>query len=259
MALITLITDWSQGDYYVGSLKGRIYSLYPEVSIVDIANNIPHYKKTIRTAFILQNTYINFPKGTVHMLCINSESTNNIPHIAIFHDGHYFIGSDNGIFSLALGNKINGTIIKIENTKDTLFPEVDVFAEAAVFLAKGGDINQLGPRYDSIKNISMLLPTIDNNAINGSIIYIDSYGNGITNISYDLFEKVRKHRDYEILIKSNFYKINCIHTHYYEVEGGELFAVFNSLKLLEIGISYGNMANQLNLNIEDIVRIKFID
>ena len=112
---------------------------------------------------------------------------------------------------------------------------------------------------DSIKNISMLLPTIDNNAINGSIIYIDSYGNGITNISYDLFEKVRKHRDYEILIKSNFYKINCIHTHYYEVEGGELFAVFNSLKLLEIGISYGNMANQLNLNIEDIVRIKFID
>jgi S-adenosylmethionine hydrolase len=104
-----------------------------------------------------------------------------------------------------------------------------------------------------------MLPTIDESVINGSIVYIDSYRNAITNIPKELFEKIGKNRPFDVFIQSNHYKINKINKTYSETSAGELLALFNSLNLLEIAISSGNAADLLNLNINSIIRIKFYD
>jgi hypothetical protein len=256
MAIITLITDWNNGDFYLGALKGKIIYLMPEINIVDISHQLPAFGY-IRTSFILENSYKSFPIGTIHVVGVNSEASEKNPHIAVMYDDHFFIGADNGIFGLLFGEKVYKAvnITKIETT----FPELEVFADAAVYLAKGGDIEKMGPSYKSLYRPAPLLPTMDNSVINGSVIYIDSYSNVITNITRETFEKVGKGRRFEILVQSNHNRITQINKTYNETPNGELLALFNSGGLLEVSINKGNAADLLNLGMNSVVRIKFFD
>jgi len=256
MPVITLITDWNHGDHYLGALKGKILGLMPEANVVDISHQVPAFGY-IRAAFILRNSYPNFPKGTIHILGINSEARPETPHLIVFHEGHFFIGADNGIFGLLFNNyPVKAIRLKFVNTT---FPEYDVFAETAISIAKGENIDKLGTPYEKLFLPAPLLATIDNSVINGSVIYIDSYYNAITNITKEIFDKIGYHRRFEILVQSNFYKIIKINKHYHETPNGELLALFNSLGMLEIAINQGNAAELLNLNTNSLVRVKFYD
>jgi S-adenosylmethionine hydrolase len=146
-------------------------------------------------------------------------------------------------------------ITKIETT----FPELEVFADAAVLLAKGGEMEKLGPVYQNLYRPAPLLPTMDNSVINGSVIYIDSYSNVITNITRVIFEKVGKGRRFEILVQSNHNRITRLNNTYGETPNGELLALFNSIELLEVSINKGNAADLLNLGMNSVVRVKFFD
>jgi len=257
VSIITLTTDWNNGDYYLSAIKGKLVSLLPSAYIVDISHQIPTYGY-IKAAFILRNCFRTFPKGTVHILGVNSEATKTCPHIAIMHEGHFFIGADNGAFGLMF-NAVPEKIVHLEHSAITTFPEYDVFADAAVYLAKSGDIDQLGASRKELFTPSPLRATIDEAIINGSVIYIDSFGNAITNITYDIFEKVRKNRRFEILVQSNYYKINKLNKLYSETPENEILALFNTANLLEIAISKGNAAELLNLDNNATVRVKFYD
>jgi len=134
-----------------------------------------------------------------------------------------------------------------------------VFAPAAAFLASGDKIDDLGSPLNDINRQTPLRATYDEAVIVGSVIYIDSYQNVITNISKELFDKVGRNRRFEILVQSNHYRINKINLTYNETSNGELLAIFNSAQLLEIAINKGNIAELLNLSINSNVRIKFFD
>jgi Uncharacterized conserved protein len=257
MAVITLITDWSNSDYYLGALKGKLLNLAPEVLIIDINHQIPSFGYS-QAAFILKNSFHLFPAGTVHIIGVNSEASEDNPFVAIKHNGHYFVGADNGIFGLVFADS-EFKAVKLNIKVKTTFPELDVFAETAVLLSKGSKFEKLGASYSKLYIHAPLLPAIDESVINGSIIYIDSYGNGITNISHDVFERIGKDRRFEILVQSNHNKIIQINESYYETSGGELLALFNSTGMLEIAINKGNAAQLLNLGINSVVRIKFYD
>jgi S-adenosylmethionine hydrolase len=257
MAFITLITDWYNNDFYLGALKGRILSLYPEARIIDITHQVPSFSYT-QAAFILKNSYRHFPAGSVHIVGINSETSAENPFVAIKHEGHFFVGTDNGIFGLIF-HDLNFKAVKLEKPGSSTFPEFDVFAETAVSLAKGNSFEKLGPAYNNLIIHAPLLPTIDSAVINGSVIYIDSFGNAITNISKDVFERVGKGRRFEILVQSNYNKIKSINGTYSDSPDGELLAIFNSSEDLEIAINKGNAAQLLNLSNNSVVRIKFFD
>ena len=256
MAIITIITDWHSGDFYLGAVKGKILSLLPEVNVVDISHQLPAFAY-IRTAFILENSYKSFPKGTVHLVGVNSEASLKNPHIVVMYDGQYFIGADNGIFGLLFGEKVYKAVNITKN--ETTFPELEVFADAAVYLARGGNFENLGTAYQNLYHPAPMLPTMDNSVINGSVIYIDSYSNVITNINKEIFEKVGKGRRFEILVQSNHNRITRINKTYNETSNGELLALFNSGGLLEVSINKGNAADLLNLGMNSVVRIKFFD
>ena len=99
MPIVTLTTDFGEKDHYVGAVKGAIYSELDSVRIVDISHSISPFHIT-EAAYIIQNAYHSFPKGTIHIIGIDSELNPENRHIAVALDGHYFICANNGIISL---------------------------------------------------------------------------------------------------------------------------------------------------------------
>lgn len=256
MAIITLTSDWGLKDHYAGAVKGVILSKMPEASIVDISHNIPSFEIE-QAAFVVRNSYPNFPSGTVHILGINTEESDRYAHTVVEMDGQFFIGTDNGIFSLIFDKKPDKIVeLTISQESDYFtFSTRDRFVKAAVHLARGGKIGDLGIIKDKIIEKILLKPVHDEDVVKGHVMYIDSYENIITNISQTFFKEARKNRKFAILFRS--YEINKISRSYIDVAPGEILALFDSNGYLEIAMNQGNAAGLLGLDVKDMIRIEF--
>jgi len=258
LAVITLTTDLGTKDYYLSTIKGAIISQYPEARIVDISHEINKHD-ILQAAFTLRNAYRSFPKGTIHILGLNPESSIDSRHVAIFLDDHYFIGSDNGIFSLMFDKKPD-MIVELNLTQETdflTFPTNDIFVKAACHIARGGTLAVIGKEIESYNERTMIRPIVDNNVLKGSVIYIDSYGNVITNITTGLFKEAGYDRKFTIYLKQTGYSISQISGTYNEVPNGEKLALFSSTGYLEIAINQGGASGLMGLDLNDTIRIEF--
>lgn len=227
-------------DHYVASIKGSIYSQVPNAQIVDISHNIEHFN-IIQAAFVLRNVYKDFPKGTIHVIGVDTEAIDDIEHLVVSHEGHYFISADNGIFSLIFDKKPD-KILSLnlsQEVEDLTFPTKDVLCKAACFLARGGTLEFLGKEKDSYTEKRTFTPIIDNNTIRGFVSYIDSYGNIISNIDKATFSAVGRGRNFKITFSRSNTSINKISNSYSSVISGEKLALFNTSNLLEIALNKG--------------------
>jgi S-adenosyl-L-methionine hydrolase (adenosine-forming) len=258
MPTVTLTTDWIHDDYYVGAIKGKLTDSCPALNIVDISHKIPAFN-IARAAFVLKNSFHHFPKGTIHLIFVNSEPSDNESIMAIEYEGHFFIGNDNGVFGLIF-REVPAAIVELPfPSRTTSFSSMEIFVHAACHLAGRGEIAGLGKSRDGFSRSIPRRATIDRDVINGSVIYIDSYQNAITNITKELFERIGLGRIFEIALQSNHYKLNRINKTYSETATGELLVLFNSLDLLEVAINKGNASELLNLNTNSTIRIRFYD
>lgn len=257
MPAITLTTDLGINDHYVGALKGTILSQMPEAVIVDITHLVPPFN-IHHGAYILKNAYPNFPKDTVHILGVNAESSPTQKHLAIYCDGHYFIGADNGAFSL-LFEKRPDKIFDLSNVRqDTellTFPVRDVFVKAACHIARGGTLEILGAEQNEFSKVDLFKPAFDNNNIHGVIIYIDSYGNVVLNITRQFFNDSVKGRKFAIEFPPGE-EINSISQTYSNVPRGEISALFNSAGYLELSMNQGKIAEMYGAGINNIITIR---
>lgn len=257
MGIITLTTDLGNTDFYQAALKGSLLSLYPEARIVDISHNISSFDIQ-NAAFVLGNAYPYFPKGTVHLIGIDSVYSDNAKFVALKYKGHYFVGTDNGIFSLMFDGEPS-EIVELSIMQDLKylhFPLTDIFSKAACHLAKGGALKDIGDPVPSIVERSLIQPVVEEKVLKGSVIYIDSFGNAITNIGKELFNRKQKGRDFTVHFKRNE-SINQLSWHYNEVPEGEKLCLFGISDLLEISINKGNASKLLGLTLGEIIRIEF--
>jgi S-adenosyl-L-methionine hydrolase (adenosine-forming) len=187
MPVITLTTDFGLDDWFVGALKGVILSRLPSAQIIDISHSVP--PADIRAgAFVLRNSWSCFPKRTIHVAVVDPGVGSNRPAIAIEAAGHVFVGPDNGLLSWAMRDATERRIHRLENPK--LFaPEVsrtfhgrDIFAPVAAALASGVSIEEVGPAADSIAEIPWPKPNRNAHSVAGEVLYVDRFGNAITNI-----------------------------------------------------------------------------
>lgn len=264
MSIITLTTDMGSKDYYVAATKGAIWSQMPDVNIVDITHEIKPFDSQ-QAAFVVKNAWSNFPAGTVHIIGVNADQDVNITHLIVEFDGQYFIGADNGIFALLFDRSPDG-VFELNLTQDSdelTFPTKNLFAKAAAHLARGGTPEVIGKRIDSVKQATDMLPVVENDVIKGSVIYVDVYGNVITNISRQIFKDVGKGREFAITFKRASFDIKKIHNKYNDVPEGEKVALFSHAGLLEIAINKGAPGNGggasglFGLVLSDIIRIDF--
>jgi S-adenosylmethionine hydrolase len=251
MPVITLTTEWKPNDIYYGIIKGKLSSKCPGTIIIDNAGNIPPFNIS-HASFIIRNTYNNYPKGSVHIICVHSEAHKDQELLIVRARDHFFIGADNGIFNLIL-NSDPEEVIKIDHQE--ISDELEIFAKAAADLVAGKKPSDLGTPVKTINERVPLRATIDKDVIIGSIIFIDSYGNVISNITREVFYRVFENKAYRILIQSNKNYTDQISLNYSDVPVGEMLARFNQLDLLEISINGADVSELLSLSVGSVLRI----
>jgi S-adenosylmethionine hydrolase len=272
MSIITLTTDFGTKDHFIGAMKGKILSYYPEAKIIDISHDIDTFN-IIEASYIISAAYASFPKGTIHIIGVDSELSPTNLHIAMEWNDHYFICADNGILSMLTQKMVPQKIVQI-NIHDRLHAEasdMEVFVMVGTHLAKGGLLNVIGKEMETLKEANEIQPTVTEQQINGHVIYIDHFGNVVTNISKKLFLEVAKNRSYKILfrgktLKTILPKYNAIligSRHDEKFHDGEKLAIFNEAGYLEIALyrsnplSVGSASTLLGLNYLDTVVVSF--
>ncbi|WP_338410864.1 SAM-dependent chlorinase/fluorinase [uncultured Flavobacterium sp.] len=273
MSIITLTSDFGYKDHFVGALKGKILSQFLEAKIVDISHEIDYFN-IFEASYVIGAAYHSFPKNTVHIICVNTERTEGVEHIIMQWEDQYFIAADNGILNALLHKKKAQKIAEI-NIHDRLTDasDMNVFATAASHIAKGGVVNVIAKEITTLRDINTFQVVVSESLeeIKGSVIYIDSFGNCVTNITRKIFSEIVKNRNFEIKFKNK--SIKRISNRYSDFKysttktlkdfEGEYLAVFNEAGYLEIAIYNGNPStvgsatSLLGLKFRDVVSIKF--
>ncbi len=274
MSIITLTTDYGLKDHFVGALKGKIISEFPEAKIIDISHEIDPFN-IAEASYILQASFANFPKGTVHLIGVDAERNTENEHLAMQWNDQFFVCADNGILSMLTQRILPQKIVAV-NIHDRLpvnATDMDVFKTVACHLAKGGTLNVIGKEITELKSITDFQPIVskDGNSIKGNVIYIDHFGNIVFNISKKQFLELSKGRTYEIVMKPKSIKTilpnyssvaisDKFPIKYYE---GEKLAIFNEAGFLEIAIfrsnpkTVGSAASLLGFSYRDTITINF--
>jgi len=252
MPIVTLLTDFGNKDYFVAAVKGAIINEVENPLIIDITHEIQPYNHT-QAAYVLKNAFRSFPEGSIHIIGVESEKTPENKHITMLFEGHYFIGADNGILSMIRENFNAKKIVEINIHQNvtTTFPVLDIFVKVAAHISRKGQLEVIGKSTKVIKELTNVNPVVNNKGdqIVGSVIYVDNYGNVITNITRKLFQEVRKSRAFTIFARNVKFK-KVVETYGEAIdfstpkekrdEDGKKIALFNSADHLELAIYKSN-------------------
>ncbi len=242
--------------FYVASVKAAIIKDLPDASIIDITHSIRPFHVS-SAAFVVRNVYRQFADNTIHIVSVDALNSPHSRVLAIKTENHYFIGPDNGLFSLVFSNP-PAEVYEVTlppNPSSLAFPAKDIMAKAAIHVAKGGSLNEIGKEYKNYIQLTAWQPIYNDSSIRTSVVYIDEYGNCIFNLEKSLFERVGRARKFFIDVKRN--SIEKLSNTYNDVGGGELIALFNGSGLLEIAINRGNLSELLGLKEGDSVMVSF--
>ena len=255
MAIVTLLTDSGESDHYIAAIKARILTVDPGIRIVDISHQVRAFDIG-HAAFVLRSVFREFPPGTIHLVGVDAAGNRGDDFIIVQLEGHFFIGADNGLFSL-LSDQPPEKIWRIDPTtsEGSTFPEKEAVARAAGKLATGEDPASMAKPLTDFKRMVDRQVKATRKQITGHIVRVDHFGNLITNIPKQTFDILSKEKSFTVQFGGE--KFRRIHAAYNQAEQGECFLVFNSLNFLEIGIYKGNAAELLGLGYDSIVNIIF--
>lgn len=267
MSIVTLTSDLNTKDYYLAAVKAAAYSQIPDLQWVDVSNHIPPFDLA-KAAFVLKNVWKEFPEGTIHIVGVASEWTKKTPYAVVKMRGQYFIGTDNGFFSLLFDESMEADwirTIKLNGDEDLSFPTKSIFVSVAAKLAKADELDTFSVEAESFFRRPLPIPVVEFDNIRGMAIYVDSYGNVITNITRDLFEKEVNGQAFNIVVRRGDTDLNRISRTYNEVSQGEKVALFTSEGYLEIAINHGvegsggGASDLLGIRENDIIRIEILE
>ena len=254
MQIITLTTDFGGQDYYVAMLKGAILCEHSALHFIDLTHNVKNYN-IVQAAYTVRHTYRNFPKGTIHIVAVNNFYTANPFYLLIQHEGHFFIGPDNGVFSLLFEQKPEECyIIPYDTLNITTYKEV--FAKAVGYIINQINLSSIGEKIEEITQRLSLQPITGETLIRGSVIHIDHFENVVLNITRELWNRYSYYRRFALFFKRHD-PITELSQIYADVAIGENLCLFNSANHLEIAINMGKAASMLSLDIEDTVQVEF--
>ena len=264
MAIITLTTDLGLKDHYVAVIKGAILGQEPTATIIDVSHLIRPFDNS-QAAHVLRNAYPAFPEGTIHIVGVNPEADGQTVHLVVKHAGHFFIGADNGIFPLmfeGMPQEAYELTMKLDNDH-VAFPTKSVFVKAACHIARGGTPATIGRRFPYLREMIGFQPATNDKSIRARVVYIDSYGNVMTNVVRSVFDEIGHGRPFRIGFGHSVDDITQLHRTYGEVSDGVCMAFFNSGGQLEIAVNKGvegaggGAARLLGLRENDTIRIDF--
>lgn len=272
--MITLTSDIGYKDYGIAQLKGKILTILPSETIVDITHEIAPFNYN-EAAYVLGNVYHHFPEKTIHIIAIDTEIYKNIHHIIVFFNNHYFICSNNGIISHILQENKADYILEIPHDYSVYnsYNNFEALGIIATEIIKGKKVDQFGVKIDHLKPITIEKPffAIDKSYCIIKIIFKDNFGNLVFNIKKTQFEDFAKDRNFEINVKSKkitrivdkFSDIALKSSYSLQNYEGDLLATYTDAGYLQIGLFksnpelMGSAQSLLGLNYKDTLTINF--
>lgn len=251
MKTITLLTDFGTKDPYVGIMKGVILSICPHARIVDITHEVD--PQDVRAgAFLVEEYYRYFERGTIHIAVIDPTVGSDRRPIILAHDGCFFVGPDNGLFTLLYND--NPRVHIIENrrymgrTISSTFHGRDIFAPAGAYLASGVDPAHFGDPVQNPLRLSAIHPIAETNSLRGEVVRFDRFGNAISNISETLFNRLVDKKPFAVRLRGTSFR--TIQKTYCD---DQVTCLVNSAGYLEFGYLKGNLREKLGLHKGDPV------
>jgi S-adenosylmethionine hydrolase len=257
MHIVSITTDFGLQDYYVAELKARIYQRSPDVQIVDVSHSVDSHD-IVQAAHFVENVFRSFPQGSIHCIAVYNYYQKHSSFIIFEREGHYFIGPDNGVFSLIFEDLNSTDVYEIDHNLLGLESIAKIIGWATSYLVKGNPINEIGAHRTEINQKMGIKPVVVGSQIRATIIHIDHYENVVINLKREKFDKIREGRDFQIYYKQKD-PITEISENYGDVAIADVMCSFNSAGYMQIGINMGKASSMLNLNKNETIQINFLD
>ena len=247
--IITLTTDFGLQDHYVSAMKAVIVGINPNARVIDISHDIPP-QDIMAGAWVVRNAALLFPPETVHVVVVDPGVGTERKPVALRIENHFFVGPDNGIFSL-IGEDFNYKAVTLANEcfwreiRSNTFHGRDIFAPVAAHLSRGIGFDELGPTLDKVITYRWAVPISDRDGIQGWIVHIDRFGNLISNIPAGLIRETIDKSNFRIYVGNTI--LHRIDTSFGSVHDGEPVAYIGSSNKLEIAINKGNAKEMLGV------------
>lgn len=243
MGMISLLTDFGLQDNFAGVMKAVILNINPGAKIIDLCHQVKP-QGIFEAAFLLKGSFRYFPKGTIHLVVVDPGVGSKRKKILVKTRDSYFIAPDNGVLWPALAEERIQKIIEITNEKYFLKPLShtfhgrDIFAPVASHLSLGKRVEVFGKGLNSIRQLDLPTPRRLKDKLAGEVIYVDRFGNLITNINQDEFRDFVANSNFKIYIAGR--ELNKISRSYQEAEKNRPLAIFGSFGNLEISAREAN-------------------
>lgn len=260
--IIGLFTDFGIKSIYPGEMKAVILSINPDALIVDITHNAPRHDVSVG-AFLLKSSVRYFPKGSIIVGVIDPGVGSARKPIVVKSKEKIYVGPDNGLLVPAAESEGIEAVYEITN-KEILLSSIsstfhgrDIFAPVAAHISKGVPVESVGPKLKEYVRVKIPYPKILDDEILCKVMYVDEFGNVITNVNETLIDRLR-------MIPGKIYKISLgtgevinvkFSRSYSEVPKGVPLILINSLGCLELAINMGNAASEYGLSIGSEIKI----
>jgi len=251
--IITLLTDFGDRDWFVASMKGVILSIQPHATIVDLTHQIPAHAVT-DGAYVLQAAYRHFPSGTIHIAVVDPGVGSERRPLIAKASRYFFLAPDNGVLSYALNEEREVEVREISNKQYRLEPQGrtfdgrDVFAPAAAWLACGQPWESFGPIWSEWKTLSVQAPRWEQQTVVGEVVYIDRFGNLISNLTVSHVKEVQRlTKRLEPRIRLGAYIVERFVESYSQGDAEKPCALINGNGMIEVFVKKGSAAQSLRV------------
>ena len=270
-SIITITTDFGTEDAYVPAMKGAMLSIAPEARLVDVTHAIEP-QDILESAFVLKASQPFFPEGTVHLVVVDPGVGTERRAVALRHDGHWFVGPDNGLFPLVMDDGPPEAVVELDNpdfwrtpTPSSTFHGRDIFAPAAAHLAAGRALEDLGSPVDELEPLRWARPTSDANMVQGWILHVDHFGNCITNIRWSTIQEAFSLDSAPTSVADlppvtayvGNSTLDAVCSTYGDVAEEDPLLLFGSTGFLEVAVNGGSAAERLAIRKGDTIKLTF--
>jgi S-adenosylmethionine hydrolase len=251
-AIITLTTDYGTNDHLVGTLKGAILKINPDVTIVDITHNVTPFD-LLDGALTIGSAYSYFPSKTIHVVVVDPGVGTERRPLLVSATNQYFVAPDNGVLSVIYEREKESLVVRHANVEHYYLQPVsktfhgrDIFAPVASWLSKGWQTGSMGDEITDYKRFALPRPKEADGAIKGVVLRADTFGNLITNFrTEDLPESALASGGINLQV-GNQAVTRLVET-FAQGNNGEAIAYLGSSGYIEIGINKGNASRTLSV------------
>jgi S-adenosyl-L-methionine hydrolase (adenosine-forming) len=251
-AIITLTTDYGTNDHLVGTLKGVILKINPDVTIVDITHNVNPFD-LLDGALAIGSAYSYFPPKTIHVVVVDPGVGTERRPLLVSGQNQYFVAPDNGVLSVIYEREQSNLVVRHANAEHYYLQPVsktfhgrDIFAPVAAWLSKGWQTASMGDEIQDFKRFALPRPKEADGAVKGVVLRADTFGNLITNFrAEDLPEAAAAEGTIKLQVGNQ--AVTRLVDTFARGNNGEVIAYVGSSGYIEIGVNKGSAARTLGL------------